>query len=219
MWNWINEYSGALSALGSLATIVIWAVYLQLLFGSYREGRRAKILINRGAGPTLDGHCLVANMSARPIYIDAVLLDFTVQEEDGECKQLSYSLSNLNIDDEDTSDSRTRLFQGPLQSGEHIDIGTFRQLIGKMSPPDFDAFETIDSVRIVIVATYTSEDKPAAAERIFDVIKKDDRLLLSPRTYSAHQLRGRRARKGIEQTMRDLQRGERNGDGGNIVRR
>nr|WP_272211521.1 hypothetical protein [Marinicella sp. W31]MDC2877416.1 hypothetical protein [Marinicella sp. W31] len=210
-WNWINANSGALSAIASLFTIAIWAIYLQLIFSGFREGRRAKILINRGAGPSLDGHCLVANMSAKPIYIDAVLLDFTLRDDE-QHRDLRYSLSNLNFDDDDTSDPRKRWFQGPLDSGEHIDLGTFRMLIGKMSPKGFDDFEHIEDVKLTVIATYTSEDRPVAAERCFDIIRTDGELLLSPRTYSANQIRSRSARKRIENEMRMLHSSERGVD-------
>ncbi|QQM28963.1 hypothetical protein JET14_11445 [Martelella lutilitoris] len=211
VWGWINANSGALSAIASFCTLVIWAIYLQLIFSGFREGRRAKILINRGAGPTLEGHCLVANMSAKPIYIDAVLLDFTLKDEDGD-RNLRYSLSNLNFDEDGTPDPRKRWFQGPLDSGEHLDLGSFRTLIGKMSPKGFDDFENIADVKLTVVATYTSEDQPVAAERSFDILRKEGDLLLSPRAYSATQIRSRSARRRIESEMRAMHSSER-GDG------
>ncbi|TNB46689.1 hypothetical protein FF124_17020 [Martelella lutilitoris] len=211
VWGWINANSGALSAIASICTIVIWAIYLQLIFSGFREGRRAKILINRGAGPTLDGHCLVANMSAKPIYVDAVLLDFSLKDDEGN-RDFRYSLSNLNFDENDSRDQRERWFQGPLDSGEHIDLGSFKTLIGKMSPKGFDDFENIADVKLTVVATYTSEDQPVAAERSFDIIRTDGDLLLSPRSYSANQIRSRSARKRIENEMRDLHNSERGDD-------
>ncbi|WP_174801075.1 hypothetical protein [Martelella limonii] len=211
MWSWINDNSGAISALASIATLFIWAIYLQMLFNSYREGRRAKILINRGASPTLDGHCLVGNMSAKAIFIDAVLLDFTVKTENGR-QDFSYSLSNLTFDEQSAPDPRTKLFQGPLDAAEHLDLGTFRGLISKMSPPGFNSFETIESLCITIVATYSSEDRPVAAERVFDIIGARDELVVSPRSYAAHQLRSKRDRRRIERTMLNLHRSERSPD-------
>ena len=211
MWGWVNENAAAISAVASVATLLIWAIYLQMLFSGFREGRRAKILINRGGSPTLDGHCLVANMSAKAIFIDAVLLDFNVKTETGR-EHFSYSLSNLTFDDDSVSDPRAKLFQGPLDAAEHLDLGTFRALIKKMSPPDFDRFETIEDINITIVATYTSEDRPVAAERVFDIVGERDELVVSPRRYAASQLRSQRQRRRIERLMRDLHQSER-GDG------
>ncbi|PRX09937.1 hypothetical protein [Martelella mediterranea] len=211
MWHWLNANAGALSAIASLLTIAIWAVYLQLIVSGFREGRRAKILINRGAGPSLDGHCLVANMSAKPIYIDAVLLDFTLRDDERH-EDFRYSLSNLNFGEEKAPDSRKRWFQGPLDSGEHLDLGSFKTLIGKMSPKGFDDFENIEDIKLTVVATYTSEDQPVAAERGFDIIHKDGDLLLSPRSYSATQIRSSSARKRIENEMREMHHLERGND-------
>lgn len=213
MWGWVNENAGAISAVASVATLFIWAIYLQLIFSGFREGRRAKILINRGGSPTLDGHCLVANMSAKALFIDAVLLDLTVKNGT-DSEHFSYSLSNLTFDENNASDPRAKLFQGPLAAAEHLDLGTFRALIAKMSPPDFDRFETIENINITIVATYTSEDRPVAAERVFDIVGQRDGLVVSPRRYAASQLRSQRQRRRIERLMRDLHQSER-GDGRN----
>ena len=75
LWSWLRENHGAVSALASLATLVVWTLYFQMLLMNYRRTLRPKILINRGAGHRLQAHCLIANMSAEPIYIEAVLLD------------------------------------------------------------------------------------------------------------------------------------------------
>lgn len=213
MWGWVNENAGAISAVASVATLFIWAIYLQLIFSGFREGRRAKILINRGGSPTLDGHCLVANMSAKALFIDAVLLDLTVKNGTDR-EHFSYSLSNLTFDENNASDPRAKLFQGPLAAAEHLDLGTFRALIARMSPPDFDRFETIEDINVTIVATYTSEDRPVAAERVFDIVGERDQLVVSPHRYAASQLRSRRQRRRIERLMRDLHQSER-GDGRN----
>ena len=208
MWNFINENAGALSVLGSLATIIIWAIYLQLLFGSYRESRRPKILINRGAGPSLDGRCLIANMSAKPIYIEAVMLDFTLKESDAQ-KRFSYCLSNLNFETAEEPDTRRRFFQGPLGSGEHIDIGSFKNLINTMSPEGFRAFDRLDDLTITTVATCTADDRLAAAERTFDILEHESEILLSPRSYTTSQIRSRSGRRRIDSMMQRLHRSER----------
>ena len=75
---------------------------------------------------------------------------------------------------------------------KHVDLGAFRTLIIRMWPPGFNGFETIENTRITIVATYTSEDSPVAAERIFDIIGEQSKLAGSPRSYAAHQFRSKR---------------------------
>ncbi|TCT36408.1 hypothetical protein [Martelella mediterranea] len=208
MWNWFSENATALNALASIFTLLIWAIYLQILVGSYREGHRAKILINRGAGPTLNGRCLIANMSAKAIYIDAVLLDFWL-EQDGQNQHHSYSLSNLSFERYEARDPRSKWFQGPLDAGEHIDIGSFHALVETMSPDGFDSYDKLQSIKITVAATYASEDRPVAAERVFDVFQNGSEQLLSPRSYSAHQIRSRRGRRRIISAMRSLHDSER----------
>ncbi|WP_367715025.1 hypothetical protein AB2N04_13975 [Nitratireductor sp. GISD-1A_MAKvit] len=113
MWNWLEEYHGSVSALASVLTLVIWTLYFQILLSSYRRTLRAKILINRGAGQHLDAHCLIANMSAEPIYIEAVLVDVGLGGgEEGAMQWQRCSLSDLDLDVQDRSDPRPQWFQG-----------------------------------------------------------------------------------------------------------
>ncbi len=73
MIQWSASHSQFVSAFASLGMLIVWVVYLQLFMGSYRRQRRPKILINRGAGSGMEGHCLIGNLSADAIYIESVL--------------------------------------------------------------------------------------------------------------------------------------------------
>ena len=66
----------------------------------------------------------------------------------------------------------------------------------------------IKRLEIMVVASYTAQDGLVAAERIFDVVEEDDRCVLKPHTFSAHQIRGRRERKAIERMMLTQRRDE-----------
>jgi hypothetical protein len=215
LWSWLRENHGAVSALASLATLVVWTLYFQMLLMNYRRTLRPKILINRGAGHRLQAHCLIADMSAEPIYIEAVLLDVGYLA-DGEkaVARSRYSLSDLDLDILNGSDSSPQWFQGPLDSSEWLDIGTFQQLIGKVLEQDrtaegafpVDRMPALDRLReltVIVVATYRAQDLLVAARRSFDVKQDTIGKRLIPRHFTAEQIRSRRDRRALERIMRD----------------
>lgn len=207
MWSWFQANSDAISAAASVATLAVWSFYLHLIYGGYRRSRRSKILINRGAGKTLDASCIISNMSAEPIYLEGIRLSLEGEEEDS-----VVSLSDLDITVPEEGDRRSQWLQGPLSSSEMIDIGSFRSLIHR-------GFGTADSDRdqgqaaldgrsftIVVVATLTSEDKMVAAERRFQIRGGGQRPRLHAYSLRTHQVRSGQARKAVEQNLeRELQ--------------
>lgn len=201
MWEWVKENSGALGAIASVLTLLVWGLYFQLLYNNYRRLRRAKILINRGAGETLDAQCIVANMSAEAIYLEAVLVSFGPDDEREESTVCS--LSDLDTNTPPGTDPRRDWLQGPLQSGELLDIGTYRSLMEKAEAGGAaitpEGGRMVFSLTVTIVATYMSEDGLVAAERTFDVDRRATRL--APRSFSARQIRSRRDRRAIERLM------------------
>ena len=92
IWPFINENSGALNLFVNTLMLGVWTFYLQMLFTQHRRARLAKILINRGAGHDLEARCIVSNMSAESIYLQALIFEY--EDDDGERR--SCSASNLN---------------------------------------------------------------------------------------------------------------------------
>ncbi|MFC5583789.1 hypothetical protein ACFPOD_01585 [Nitratireductor kimnyeongensis] len=215
IWAWLQNNHGAVGALASLATLVVWTLYFQMLLMSYRRTLRPKILINRGAGQRLQAHCLVANMSAEPIYIEAVLLDVGYLANGEKAVARSrYSLSELDLDILNGSDRSPQWFQGPLDSSEWVDIGTFQQLIGKVLEQDRTAegtwpvdrnpaLERLRELTVIVVATYRAQDLLVAARRSFDVEEDMIGRRLIPRHFTAEQIRSRRDRRALERMMNE----------------
>ncbi|WP_367715024.1 hypothetical protein AB2N04_13970 [Nitratireductor sp. GISD-1A_MAKvit] len=92
-------------------------------------------------------------------------------------------------------------FRGPLDSSEWIDIGTYRQLIGQAVARG-EAASRMRQVTITVVATYRAQDTLVAARRTFDITRDSAGERLSPRNFTAEQIRSRRQRRVIEQLMR-----------------
>ena len=188
MWIWLQDNHGAVSAIANMATLVVWTLYFQLLLGNYRDRIRPKILINQGAGHSLRSHCLIANMSAEPIYVEAVITDAGYRSgSDKAFRRSRCSLSDLDLEVSDQGDRRPQWLQGPLDSSELIDIGTYQQLIDRTMTQGETA-DTIDELTVTIVATYTARDRPVAARRSFDVRRSRHGTRLEPRIHAGNAL-------------------------------
>ncbi|WP_336056576.1 hypothetical protein [Nitratireductor sp. CH_MIT9313-5] len=204
MWEWFQLNSGAISSVATLATLVVWIGYFQVLLNGYRHRMRPKILINRGGGRNIDARCVLSNMSAEPIYIEAILLSTKGDDDDQVC-----SLSDFEVRYPDQADQRVKLLQGPLESAEMVDIGSYREILEQVLasegaeqgqyPPEFT---------ITVVATYTAENALVAAERAFRIYEDKNKLRLYSPTVSARMIRSKRQRRRLQRLLEkdDLQR-------------
>ncbi len=208
MWQWLLDNNGAVSAVASILTLFVWGLYFQLLYNNYRRLRRPKILINRGAGQTAQARCIVANMSAEAIYVEAVLISFDPDQSSD--RPTICSLSDLDTTAPTENDPRRSWLQGPLQSGELIDIGSYQSLIdkavaGNETETTRHGRPPVHSLGVTVVASYLSEDRLVAAERVFDLEPCGPSVRLCPRSFSARQIRSHADRTSIEKLMmRDL---------------
>ena len=73
MLDWIGENHSVVSTLSNVGMLLVWIVYMQLFLSSYKRQTRPKILINVGAGRSIDGRCLLSNMSSEAIYIESLI--------------------------------------------------------------------------------------------------------------------------------------------------
>lgn len=190
MWSWLAENHGAVGAVASCLTLVVWLLYFQLLYLGFRQTQRANILITVAGGPSVDAECILANMSRQPIFVEAVAV--TVTRRDGTIAQ---SLSDLQMDDSH-NDLRSRAMQGPLASGEMIPLGRFRALLARAGCTEDDRDIRFS---LTAVALYAGEDRLVAAER--DFLLRDDQLLST--SASARQLRSWRDRRRLEDLIQE----------------
>jgi hypothetical protein len=195
MWTWLEENHGVLSALSSLAMLGVWVLYLQLFYSSYRHQIRPKILITRGGGHTAAARCILTNMSPEIIFVQAVLLRLSFP--DGE---ETYSLSELDRTGFAPSDRRSELVQGPLRSGDFLDLGSFDELLSALLGKD-DAGHKLaaaSSLTILVVGSYTWHDRLAAAERTFNLDRNEaDEIVLLPARMTSRQIRTRAERRAV----------------------
>ncbi|GEM_PF-1142688 len=195
IWQFLTNNSGGINVITNILMLGVWALYFQLILTTYRHGLRPKILVNRAAGHTLDARCIITNMSSEKIYLESVLLTIASDEEEQTFVLTEYVSAEAQT-------ASQQLFQGPLASGELIDIGSYRSLMDRSLGADANhplREPNLRSLKITVVATYTAEDQIIGAERTFDVKESDHRL--APRHYSANQIRSGRRRAEIERYM------------------
>lgn len=207
MWDWLQQHTGSISALASVATLLVWAVYLDLIFRSYRRSNRSKILINFGAGAFDKANCLVANMSAQPVYMDSVVATLHV---DGRTYTAVLSEQDTTLSEQ--RDYRSQSLQGPLKSGEFLNIGTFSSLISRVAEEVGGAdgarglATRAERLDILVAGVFTGADELIAAERCFDLVREGSQRRIRPRSFAAEQIRSGRRRRQIERFMMNRHR-------------
>ncbi|MDQ0324349.1 hypothetical protein J2R99_000198 [Rhodopseudomonas julia] len=202
MWSWVQQYSGALSALTSLLMLLVWFVYLQLLLVAYRRRWRSTVLINRGGSLGTEARCLISNMSAEAIYLTSLIAFVTT--DDGTYRQELTDLRDLS--DSLDADPRSRMKQGPLKPGEYLDIGTFHDLILTVGDNEGQGsneawIASVRSLELTAVIVYGADDLLAGARRTFEIRHTDDDIQICPTTSDSQQIRSRRERRKIEKQL------------------
>nr|WP_168015686.1 hypothetical protein [Halomonas salinarum] len=201
---WLNQNAGAISALTGVLTLLVWLFYAQLLYNSYIRQRRPRILINRGSGKHLDSLCLISNMSAEAIFVQHI---FAVLESDEGEQRLDIADQQQTRDDE----RQYRSHQGPLESGDFLHVGSFKDILAHFadhSTPnaegqDEPSFGSYRALEIRVVAIYGSEDNPIGARRRFQLEPGDDACGISPDGLDTQRLASRGQRHLIKQWMQE----------------
>tara|TARA_R110002020_G_scaffold25060_6_gene81604 strand:- start:5334 stop:5969 length:636 start_codon:yes stop_codon:yes gene_type:complete len=203
MVEWLQNNANIISAVSSVAMLVVWIIYLQAFLGGYRQQVRAKIVITRAVGKTLGAHCFISNMSYQAIYLEAVIV--TLEYDD---YRASVRVTDFNLADADRpSDPRMETHQGPLHSGNQTWIGTFDKLIDRVAenqgvrPGDFTASGRSITLEVMVVADYLSEDLVVGAKRRFLAEWTGDTWLVSPETIQTEQIRSRSDRRRLARLL------------------
>lgn len=192
MWSWLSSNSEAMNVILNGAMLFVWVAYFQLLYVTFRKQNQSNILINRGAGEDLDSRCIVANMSAGPIYIQAVKMELIVGDR---------SLSRVVSDTQKLQKGQSArasvetTAQGPVAPGDLLDIGTFAQLAEMvLETADHDghatAVEDVEQLVVTVFAVYAVRNDLVGATRRFRVERRGGVASLVPATVMAKQLGG-----------------------------
>ena len=183
METWIEQHATLLQVGVSVATLLVWIFYAQLLFQSYRRARRPKIVINQMLGNSDKARFLISNMSQEAIHIDKVLVCMG-SGEDRVCELVTDADPEQSSGEKDQNAMLSaRLdevtLQGPLGSGKCIELGAFQNLLNRIwrraqknSENGGTRNDAIGAghecrVEIIVMAVYSSEKGVIGASRAF----------------------------------------------------
>ncbi len=187
MFEWIQQNSEALQLGSSIIMTVVWVVYLELLLRSFARQRRSMVLINLGAGSGLGARCFVSNLGFDPIYVIDIFV--TLSFADGsDCKTFITDRSEIAAEDLNAPSDGTN--QGPLKSGEYVDIGSLGDVmmrVRKAIDPEIE-LKNVDQIDLCVIAAAASSSSYVIAHRTYDV-KGDAREELIPQRATTSQVR------------------------------
>ena len=198
MHHWISQNSDVLQVVLNALMVVIWVIYLQIFLVSYRRQRRASILINLGAGVGRQSRCLVSNLSLEPVYLLDVLVELTTEDgaHDADITERAET-SGAQLDSPSAATN-----QGPLKSGEFIDIGSIDDLLERASPQLKGVdLEGMTSFAITVVVHTASTPDIVGARRCFQVCQKGGETTIVPMQIAATQIRSWWRRRQLQRKM------------------
>lgn len=118
---WLQDHADLIGALASVGMLGIWLLYLHLFYRSFRDHQRPMLIIHEGGEATIDAVVAVANMSDPPVHVAVVLVDLVT---DG--AMITFQPPPR---DDATRPVLTQRHQGPLRQGDHVEIGSLRDLL------------------------------------------------------------------------------------------
>ena len=201
MFEFLRTNQGIISVLLSMAMLVVWVVYLQVLLVQVRASRRSSILITRAAGRGMRSRCLVTNMSSQSLYVTSLIGILHAGD-----KQIEIALTDLRELPEDLgADPRSTMRQGSLSTGQYLDIGHFDDILEVMLRDDEAAGlarEDVAQLDLIVVAFYAPESLPVGARRSFQFRwESPSGTRVQPTSLRTQQIRGRRQRKRLFQAV------------------
>jgi hypothetical protein len=199
--SWIAEHSSVLQVFVGVINACVWLFYLHLFLTSFRRQQESVILIHRGASDDDRARCIVSNMGSEPIYVLSVIAELTI---DGEvCASRVTDREEIDMDSFD--DPLRRTSQGPLKSGDFIDIGSFHDLanrtLHRVAPNKTP--EAVDRLCITVVAASSHASALVGATREFVRKPEGEGYTVVPTSLVAHQLRSRSERRRVQQLMQN----------------
>ncbi|WP_209425550.1 hypothetical protein [Pararhodobacter sp. SW119] len=199
--SWIAEHSAVLQVGVGVLNAGIWLLYLHLILSSYRRQQETVILIHRGASDDDRARCIVSNMGSEPIYILSVIAELTI---DGEVCEARVT-DREELDMETFDDPLRRTSQGPLKSGDFLDIGSFHDLaqrtLQQVAPGTSP--EAVDRLRVTVVAASSHASALVGATRDFVRERSGKGYSVAPTTLVARQLRSRADRRRVESMLQN----------------
>lgn len=208
---WLSQNSSAINAITGICTLFVWLFYAQLLYLNFKRQRQPKIVINRGAGRSLETQCLVSNMSSEPIFIEHLIA--VLHTDRGTLMRDLIDLEKVEGKDRGATNLAEITRQGPMLSGNFNQVGTFEEIVGRVlryhevtnggsKPMDG---RTVHTVELRVIAIYGSEDAPVGTVRSFQIGSNEQgaRTVL-PTSLRTQRYASRWRRRKVKRWIREL---------------
>jgi hypothetical protein len=192
------NYAPLISAVASTLMLVIWGVYLDVFWRSYRRRHRAKIIIGRGEGMGPESLCLISNMGAEPIHIEGVIL---AAEQGGQ--RWHTAIAGISLTGGGARPKKPSR-EGPLKSGDYIVLGTFRDLleaVKRPASPVGSGGPQPDVIEICLVADLSTESELVFTRRRFLIRSHTRGIVFRPEGLETRRIRRTRERREIERIL------------------
>ncbi|GGY78706.1 hypothetical protein [Marinobacter zhanjiangensis] len=214
MLDWISQNNTLVNALTSIGTLFVWVFYAQLLYMGFSRQRRPRMLINKGVGHEyIDSPCLVCNMSQEAVFVFFIVIRLKTSKGVFTAPMTDIS-SDSPMDDKPGLRERTR--QGPLASGQCLQLTSFREMISTILrregvetdngyPCDPDI--RLEWLEVHVISTYGSDDKAFGAVRRFRVHADTDThdVQLQPTSLDTTRRKSWRYRRLARRWLREFQ--------------
>ncbi len=199
MWAWILENTAVLSVGLNAAMLVVWSIYLQVIYNSYRRANRAVIHIDMGGGGGEGARCMVTNMGADTVYILGVKVELDCAQ--GICEALV--ADRLEADAPLGGDFREKTSKGPLSGGQAVDIGSFTNIIERASNQMAEGVsaDTCRSVEITVVVAAQQAHRLMGGHKRFDVVQNGDRVRFTSRDLLTRQITSWSSRRRLQREI------------------
>ncbi|MFW2541819.1 hypothetical protein ACN2XU_04185 [Primorskyibacter sp. 2E107] len=199
MLTWLQTHAAALNVVVGGVTLAVWIAYLHLFFVSFRRARRAVIHIGMAAQQGEEARCLVTNMGADTVYILAIKVDLLCGDE-------TFSALVTDRIEEDVvlgGNFRDKTNQGPLAGGEVVDIGSFRNILCRISQqkdavPDF---ETCDAMEVTVVVAAQQADVLMGGSKRYDITRFGHGIQFHPTDVLTRQITSRSRRRALHRMI------------------
>ncbi|HEX7004912.1 MAG TPA: hypothetical protein VF168_12075 [Trueperaceae bacterium] len=208
--DWIVSHSQLVSSLVTIATLVVWLVWLQLMYNDYRSRRQPRMLIHQTEGGGPGSHCLLVNLSQDVIHVQCVRA-VSVSAEGESAVPLGADADLTHATELGPVELENTIRQGPLRQGDFIRLGSFEEILEKVvgaSPAEGHEWlgpndvPNIKRIEIRVTAVYGRSDRSVGASRRFELVTRDDLLKVRPMDTYTTQLYKRRDRKRAEQWLK-----------------
>ena len=198
---WLIDNANVVQAVASCVMLLIWGLYLQLFYRSYRRQRQSELLITEGPGVGTRAHCFIANLGLEPVFILGVFVEVN---EQGRFHRVDVT-DRRDIDSDSDPEPAHTTRQGPLASGGSKSIGTFANLLGsdRFNADKYRHVEDDVVFDMTVVAASAANAGLVGASRRFVVRASGEEPTIKAATARSVQIRSGWRQRRLKQVMDD----------------